>query len=66
MVTKRLQDLTGSEIQGKAESNIYLHIPLDRCIVDALHGVSLARTAWRIRNPDAAGKALGPVVEAEQ
>ena len=44
----------------KDENNIYLDMPLERVKIDALHGVSLARMAWRQRDPkEAAKKASG-------
>jgi len=41
--------------------NPYLRMNLERVRQDALHGVSAARTAWRQRDPDGAGRALGYV-----
>jgi len=43
--------------------NAYLNMPLPRVRTDALHGVRLAREAWRVRDPDGAARELGRVVE---
>jgi len=43
--------------------NPYLRMPLDRVRADALYGVTLAREAWRILDPDGANLALGRIVE---
>jgi len=42
--------------------NIYLRMPLARVRSDALHGVKLAREAYRERDPVRADIDLGPVV----
>ncbi len=47
--------------------NIYMKVPLDRLRQDALHGVRLAREAYRQRDPVGADIDLGPTVSpAEQ
>jgi hypothetical protein len=46
--------------------NPYLSMSIERVRQDALHGVSLAREAWRQRQPEQAARALGAVVEPEQ
>jgi len=46
--------------------NLYMKMPLDRVRHDALEGVSLARIAWRIRQPVEAGRVLGFVVEPSE
>jgi hypothetical protein len=43
--------------------NIYLRMPIEQVRSDARNGVSLAREAWHIREPDLAEKELGRVVE---
>jgi len=49
----------------RVEPNPYLTtVPLDRVVVDAKHGVSLACQAWRVRDPAAAARVLGAVIEA--
>jgi len=46
----------------KTSENIYLKMPLERVRADALHGVSLARLAWRERDPNGSAFALGQVM----
>ena len=41
-------------------------MPLNQVKTDALHGVSLARAAWRQRDPAGAAVALGFVTEPQQ
>ena len=49
---------------GKQMSeNVYLKIPIERVKTDAIHGVSLARLAWRQRDPDGAALVLGYIIE---
>ena len=43
--------------------NIYLRMPMRRVRADATNGVLLAIRAWRRCEPEAAGRALGRVVE---
>jgi hypothetical protein len=54
-----------SSIVDEQQTNTYLNptMPLDRVRTDALHGVRLAREAWRIRDPDGAARELGWIVE---
>jgi hypothetical protein len=52
--------------QKETDDNVYLRMPLDRVKQDALAGVSLARQMWRARDPDAAGRMLGFVIEPNQ
>ncbi len=51
------------KVKPDATQNIYLKVPLDRIKSDALHGVRLARIAWRILDPDGANLALGRIIE---
>ena len=44
-------------------TNVYMEMPLNRVRQDALAGASLARQAWRQREPEAATRALGYVVD---
>jgi len=48
------------------DENIYMKMPLPRVIEDARHGVSLARQAWRRRDPALASRVLGFVVEPSE
>jgi len=50
----------------KTKDNPYLRMPLNQVKADAIHGVSLARMAWRQRDPKEAAKALGFVTEPQQ
>jgi ribonuclease HI len=50
---------------NNAQENPYLIMPLDRVRSDALHGVRLAREAWRQRDPEGAAE-LGRIVEPSQ
>ncbi len=43
--------------------NPYLNMPLDRVRLDAKTGVTLARLAWRERDPEGAAREMGRVVE---
>jgi len=45
--------------------NPYLNpgMPLSRVRLDALHGVKLAREAWRVRDPEGVARELGRIVE---
>ncbi len=43
--------------------NFYLAMPLDRVRQGALHGVRLARTAWRQRDAEGAAKEVERIVE---
>ncbi len=45
--------------------NVYMLMPLERVRQDAKIGVSLARIAWRQRDPDGAAAALGHVMQPE-
>jgi hypothetical protein len=47
----------------KHNDNAYLKMPLDRVRQDAIHGVSLARIAWRQRDPNGAALVLGHIIE---
>jgi hypothetical protein len=55
-------EMAMNDIETK-ETNPYLTMPLDRVRQDALHGVRLARLAWRVRDPEDAARELGRVVE---
>jgi len=46
--------------------NPYLSMPLTRVAADARHGVSLARAAWRERDPAGAALALGLIIESRE
>jgi hypothetical protein len=48
---------------NEAESNPYMRMPLDQVKSDARAGVILARQALRLRAPETAHQALGPVLE---
>ena len=52
-------DAMKSEIQ----ENVYMRVHIEQVKADALHGVSAARIAWRLRDPDGAALALGAVVK---
>ena len=45
--------------------NSYMNpgMSIEQVRADAIHGVRLARIAWRLRDPDAAGRVLGFVVQ---
>ena len=47
----------------QAQGNPYMVMPLARVRADAHQGVSLAKEAWRQRDPEGAAKALGSIVE---
>lgn len=47
------------------KKNPYLKMDIRRVVEDARVGVSLARQAWRERQPEAAAAALGQVVESQ-
>ncbi len=49
--------------QAALKENPYLIAPLQDVRRDALHGVALAKAAWRQRDPDGAAMELGRVVE---
>jgi len=53
-------------MKPETDKSIYLKMPLSRVIEDARAGVSAARTAWRRRDPDGAGRVLGYVVDVRQ
>ena len=50
----------------KLSDNPYMAMPIEQVKADALHGVSLARAAWRQRDPEGANAALGGVVQLQQ
>ena len=55
-----------NRIKPEIDNNVYLKMPIERVRQDAKQGVSLARQAWRIRQPVEAAKALGHIIEPEE